>query len=211
MTEDEGTGGRRGPPLHGVGGAGTNGGVRCGRLAAGRSPPPTRCGRFAGSNGVVPCGSLAAGLGGFLPLPLGEAAERSEDGESQCERQPAKKTARPSQSPAVTALPEGEPRACSRCTGGRHRTCSRRESQGRPRWRGPLHLLPKRGAKGLRPAASSVDRKNGAYRCRYAPFSVLGRPLKGQRALFVWGGDAPAWGLGDVRRCRRRPPLPGTG
>ena len=38
-----------------------------------------------------------------LPLPLGEVAERSEDGEGES-------VTRPSQSPAVTALPEGEPR-----------------------------------------------------------------------------------------------------
>ena len=41
-----------------------------------------------------------------LPLPLGEAAERSEDGEG--------KRGKPSQSPSVTALPEGEPRGCIR-------------------------------------------------------------------------------------------------
>ena len=40
-----------------------------------------------------------------LPLPLGEVAERSEDGEGILCPQ------KPSQSPAVTALPEGEPRA----------------------------------------------------------------------------------------------------
>ena len=38
-----------------------------------------------------------------LPLPLGEVAERSEDGEG--------KRRKPSQSPSVTALPKGEPRA----------------------------------------------------------------------------------------------------
>ena len=38
-----------------------------------------------------------------LPLPLGKVAERSEDGEGNG-------GARPSQSPSVTALPEGEPR-----------------------------------------------------------------------------------------------------
>ncbi len=43
-----------------------------------------------------------------LPLPVGEVAERSEDGESK--QRPYKKTASPSQSPAVTALPKGEPR-----------------------------------------------------------------------------------------------------
>ena len=37
---------------------------------------------------------------------MGEVAERSEDGEG-------KKAAIPSQSPAVTALPEGEPRGCT--------------------------------------------------------------------------------------------------
>ena len=41
-----------------------------------------------------------------LPLPMGEVAERSEDGEGKldgyCETTP-------SQSPAVTALPKGEP------------------------------------------------------------------------------------------------------
>ena len=40
-----------------------------------------------------------------LPLPLGEVAERSEDGEG--------KPYQPSQSPTVTALPEGEPRVCA--------------------------------------------------------------------------------------------------
>ena len=43
-----------------------------------------------------------------LPLPVGEAAERSEDGEGK--QLPYKKAALPSQSPAVTALPKGEPR-----------------------------------------------------------------------------------------------------
>ena len=38
-----------------------------------------------------------------LPLPLGEVSERSEDGEGQ--------QGSPSQSPAATALPEGEPRS----------------------------------------------------------------------------------------------------
>ena len=42
-----------------------------------------------------------------LPLPVGEAAERSEDGEGK--QLPYKKAATPSQSPAVTALPKGEP------------------------------------------------------------------------------------------------------
>ena len=42
-----------------------------------------------------------------LPLPVGEAAERSEDGEGK--QLPYKKAALPSQSPAVTALPKGEP------------------------------------------------------------------------------------------------------
>ena len=41
-----------------------------------------------------------------LPLPVGEVSERSEDGEGKH----SKKTAQPSQSPAVTALPKGEPR-----------------------------------------------------------------------------------------------------
>ena len=48
-----------------------------------------------------------------LPLPLGEVAERSEDGEG-------KRAAIPSQSPAVTALPEGEPRARWREKNGAH-------------------------------------------------------------------------------------------
>ena len=48
-----------------------------------------------------------------LPLPLGEVAERSEDGEGVCNLQ---STAKPSQSPSVTALPKGEPRAgCRAC------------------------------------------------------------------------------------------------
>ncbi len=42
-----------------------------------------------------------------LPLPLGEVAERSEDGEGR-------PGAKPSQSPSVTALPEGEPRGVPR-------------------------------------------------------------------------------------------------
>ena len=42
-----------------------------------------------------------------LPLPLGEVAERSEDGEGK------PLPYRPSQSPAVTALPKGEPRVCA--------------------------------------------------------------------------------------------------
>ena len=41
-----------------------------------------------------------------LPLPLGEVAEQSEDGEG-------KPGAKPSQSPAATALPKGEPRGCT--------------------------------------------------------------------------------------------------
>ena len=45
----------------------------------------------------------------FLPLPLGEVAERSEDGERNYDH--TKKPAIPSQSSAVTALPKGEPRA----------------------------------------------------------------------------------------------------
>ena len=57
-----------------------------------------------------------------LPLPLGEVAERSEDGEGkQCPYPKTtpkeiiiqKKAATPSQSPAVTALPKGEPRGCT--------------------------------------------------------------------------------------------------
>ena len=48
-----------------------------------------------------------------LPLPLGEVAERSEDGEG-------KRAAIPSQSPSVTALPEGEPRARWREKNGAH-------------------------------------------------------------------------------------------
>ena len=69
-----------------------------------------------------------------LPLPLGEVAERSEDGEG-CACSPAvpccaqafrrsaprrsgaaswETAAKPSQSPSVTALPKGEPRACCR-------------------------------------------------------------------------------------------------
>ena len=43
---------------------------------------------------------------GILPLPMGEVTERSEVGEG-------KKAAIPSQSPAVTALPKGEPRDCT--------------------------------------------------------------------------------------------------
>ena len=48
----------------------------------------------------------------LLPLPLGEVAERSEDGEGKQwpARRGVQKAARPSQSPSVTALPEGEPR-----------------------------------------------------------------------------------------------------
>ena len=41
-----------------------------------------------------------------LPLPLGEVAEQSEDGEGR-------PGAKPSQSPSVTALPKGEPRGCT--------------------------------------------------------------------------------------------------
>ena len=48
-----------------------------------------------------------------LPLPLGEVAERSEDGEG-------KRAAIPSQSPSLTALPEGEPRARWREKNGAH-------------------------------------------------------------------------------------------
>ena len=48
-----------------------------------------------------------------LPLPLGEVAERSEDGEG-------KQAAIPSQSPSLTALPEGEPRARWREKNGAH-------------------------------------------------------------------------------------------
>ena len=48
-----------------------------------------------------------------LPLPLGEGAERSEDGEG-------KRAAIPSQSPSLTALPEGEPRARWREKNGAH-------------------------------------------------------------------------------------------
>ena len=60
-----------------------------------------------------------------MPLPLGEVAERSEDGEGLASpfgrggraqrgrRGQTKKAARPSQSPAVTALPKGEPRVCA--------------------------------------------------------------------------------------------------
>ena len=44
-------------------------------------------------------------VGRFLPLPSGEVAERSEAGEGKPRLQ------KPSQSPSVTALPEGEPRA----------------------------------------------------------------------------------------------------
>ena len=43
-----------------------------------------------------------------LPLPLGEVAEHSEDGEGK--RSPM--AASPSQSPAATALPKGEPGSC---------------------------------------------------------------------------------------------------
>ena len=57
-----------------------------------------------------------------LPLPLGEVAERSEAGEGkQCPYPKTtpkeiiiqKKAATPSQSPAVTVLPRGEPRGCT--------------------------------------------------------------------------------------------------
>ena len=48
-----------------------------------------------------------------LPLPLGEVAERSEEGEG-------KRAAIPSQSPSLTALPEGEPRARWREKNGAH-------------------------------------------------------------------------------------------
>ena len=52
-----------------------------------------------------------------LPLPLGEVAERSEDGEG-------KPGAKPSQSPSVTALPKGEPRGVYRDTkNGAHLPC----------------------------------------------------------------------------------------
>ena len=54
-----------------------------------------------------------------MPLPLGEVSEQSEDGEGGCgtdEKYNAVQTAaQPSQSPAVTALPEGEPRRVGSC------------------------------------------------------------------------------------------------
>ena len=57
----------------------------------------------------------------LLPLPLGEVAERSEDGEGNAARSPFyhAKAASPSQSPAVTALPEGEPRLRLRAENGK--------------------------------------------------------------------------------------------
>ena len=52
-----------------------------------------------------------------LPLPLGEVAEQSENGEG-------KPGAMPSQSPSVTALPEGEPRGVYHGTkNGAHLPC----------------------------------------------------------------------------------------
>ena len=61
----------------------------------------------------APLGShLLDKLRTFLPLPMGEVAERSEDGEGKQGAAPgrSKRAARPSQSPSVTALPKGEPR-----------------------------------------------------------------------------------------------------
>jgi hypothetical protein len=45
--------------------------------------------------------------GKALPLPMGEVAEHSEDGEGKLN---GFHETKPSQSPAVTALPKGEPR-----------------------------------------------------------------------------------------------------
>ena len=71
--------------------------------------PPLFCGIFA----VLHCLSLR---GHPLPLPLGEVAERSEDGEGKQIGLIIQKSGIPlfpSQSPAVTALPKGEPRVCA--------------------------------------------------------------------------------------------------
>ena len=58
-----------------------------------------------------------------LPLPLGEVAERSEDGEGKrcmCSMiDDAEKAPSPSQSPAVTALPKGETRLWLRIENGK--------------------------------------------------------------------------------------------
>ena len=65
---------------------------------------------------LLPCGHP-------LPLPLGEVAERSEDGEGKrcmCSMvDHAEKAPRPSQSPAVTALPKGETRRRLRIENGK--------------------------------------------------------------------------------------------
>ena len=79
------------------------------RLRAARSNE-TLC---ANTPGTFKCrGCFSAPLRPLLPLPLGEVAERSEDGEGRQRPHPAacKKDRTPSQSPAVTALPKGEPR-----------------------------------------------------------------------------------------------------
>ena len=80
--------------------------------------PPLFCGIFA----VLHCRSLR---GHPLPLPLGEVAERSEDGEGKQIDLIIQKAARlylpqaaayrffPLSHLAVTALPEGEPRGCA--------------------------------------------------------------------------------------------------
>ena len=58
-----------------------------------------------------------------LPLPLGEVAERSEDGEGKrcmCSMiDHAEKAPSPSRSPAVTALPKGETRLRLRIENGK--------------------------------------------------------------------------------------------
>ena len=85
-----------------------------------------------------------------LPLPLGEVAERSEDGEG-------KRAAIPSQSPSLTALPEGEPRARWREKNGAH-PCRLAYRAGTPclslgeRW--PSAARPERGNRASIPSQS---------------------------------------------------------
>ena len=131
-----------------------------------------------------------------LPLPLGEVAERSEDGEG-------KRAAIPSQSPSLTALPEGEPRARWREKNGAH-PCRLAYRAGTPclslgeRW--PSAARTERGNRASIPSQSpSVTalpkgeprgctriwaQKTERIGNRYAPFTILRSPIKGLQGRF---------------------------
>ena len=122
------------------------------------------------------CEAFLDKLRTFLPLPMGEVAERSEDGEGNNGRAP-------SQSPSVTALPMGEPRRL-RATSSNETRCAGLSFE-------ETACAPQRILDTLRtPCLSLWERWPSAARTERADNGRAAAFKKGCKALSVTFGDS---------------------